>query len=127
MLYQEPGLEPPTQLPEYDPNVLLALREMHSHDPSVFTGDPLYLEGMLKDEGYLDYWPSLVTIGASIELLEIELLALLEVPLERLRCKADGCCHRSRQAIDVQSTETSNGTRREVNHRRIRQTLNTQR
>ena len=30
------------------------------------------LQGMLKDEGYLDYWPSLIAIGTALDSLAIE-------------------------------------------------------
>jgi hypothetical protein len=59
-------------LPSYDPNVLPAIREMYSKDPTVFGVDPLHLQGMLKDEGYLDYWPTLADIGAALDVLAIE-------------------------------------------------------
>jgi hypothetical protein len=60
------------RLPDYDPNVLPALREMHSLDPGVLELDELILQGMLKDEGYFDYWPSLTAIGAALDSLAIE-------------------------------------------------------
>ena len=60
------------RLPDNDPNVLPALREMHSLDPRVLELDELMLQGMLKDEGYLDYWPSLTAIGAALDSLAIE-------------------------------------------------------
>ena len=60
------------RLPDFDPNVLPALREMHSLDPGVLELDELMLQGRLKDEGYLDYWPSLTLIGAALDSLAIE-------------------------------------------------------
>ena len=60
------------RLPEFDPNVLPALREIHSLDPGVLELDELLLQGMLKDEGYLPYWPSLTAIGAALDSLAIE-------------------------------------------------------
>lgn len=56
----------------YDPNVLPAGREMHSHDPSVLETEELARQGTLVDEGYLDYWPSLVERGAVFDSLTIE-------------------------------------------------------
>jgi hypothetical protein len=68
-------------LSAFEPEVLPALRDIHSKDPSVLEVDPLYLQGLLKDEGYLDYWPCLANIGAAIgaalDVLAIELWATL--------------------------------------------------
>jgi hypothetical protein len=60
------------RFPTYDPHVLPAVREMHSHDPSVLETDELARQGTLVDEGYLDYWPSLLERGAVLDALAIE-------------------------------------------------------
>jgi hypothetical protein len=60
------------RLPGYDAFVLPALRDMHSMDPTVLETDEIALQGMLVDEGYLNYWPTLVDIGAALEALAIE-------------------------------------------------------
>ncbi len=41
-------------------------------DPTVLETDEIALQGMLVDEGYLNYWPTLVDIGAALEALAIE-------------------------------------------------------
>jgi hypothetical protein len=64
-------------LSAFEPEVLPALRDTHLKDPSVLEVDPLYLQGLLKDEGYLDYWPCLANIGAALDVLAIELWATL--------------------------------------------------
>ncbi len=40
------------------------MREMYHKDRTVLEVDPLHLSGMLKDEGYFNYYASLVSIGA---------------------------------------------------------------
>jgi hypothetical protein len=60
------------RFPTYDPHVLPAVRKMHSHDPSVLETDELARQGTLVDEGYLDYWPSLLERGAVLDALAIE-------------------------------------------------------
>ena len=53
-------------------DVLPALRDMHSMDLSILETHELYLQGMLFDKGYLNYWPSLVEIGVALEVLALE-------------------------------------------------------
>ena len=59
-------------LPEHDFNVLPAVREMHSRDPTVLEVDPLCLQRLLKDEGYLPYRPTSADIGAALEAPTLE-------------------------------------------------------
>jgi hypothetical protein len=59
-------------LPEHDANVLPAVREAHSGDPTSLEVDPLCLQRLRKAEGYLTYRPPLTDIGAALEALTIE-------------------------------------------------------
>ena len=59
-------------LPKYRPDVLPGIRKMRNHDPTVFEVNPLYLQGSLKDEGYLPYWTSLSDVGTACNALAVE-------------------------------------------------------
>ncbi len=65
--------EPRGVLPVHNAEVLPTVRELYFKDRTVLEVEPLHLSGMLKDEGYLDYYPTLAAVGAAQDaLLEAE-------------------------------------------------------
>ena len=61
--------EPRNTLPRYDLEVLPAARETYFKDRTVLEVDPLHLSGRLKDEGYLDHYPTFSAMGGAQDAL----------------------------------------------------------
>ncbi len=65
--------EPRDALPAFDFEVLPAVRGIYYRDRGVLAVDPLHLAGILRNEGSLDYLPTLSALGAAQDaLLEAE-------------------------------------------------------